>query len=137
LCRWHATYHWKVLDEGYNFALTSLGNPRAKWHLGASPVARHKVYYKGEGGGFTPSLGHGESCEFVFARGLFVHQKWSNYTLTNLLFGLCRSMWIIKLLVNLPIPHPEILAHPFTFEVLRTKEHTQFLLLPLSSPLDS
>jgi hypothetical protein len=23
-----------------------------KWHLGAGPVARHKVYYKGEGGGF-------------------------------------------------------------------------------------
>jgi hypothetical protein len=23
-----------------------------KWHLGAGPMARHKVYYKGEGGGF-------------------------------------------------------------------------------------
>jgi hypothetical protein len=20
-CKWHATYHWKSLDEGYNFAL--------------------------------------------------------------------------------------------------------------------
>jgi hypothetical protein len=29
-----------------------LGSPGTKWHLGAGPVARHKVYYKGEGGGF-------------------------------------------------------------------------------------
>jgi hypothetical protein len=20
VCRWHATYHWKALNEGYNFA---------------------------------------------------------------------------------------------------------------------
>jgi hypothetical protein len=39
-----------------------------------------------------PSPGHGESCESVFARGSFVHQKCSNSTLTNLLFGLCRSV---------------------------------------------
>jgi hypothetical protein len=29
-----------------------LGSPKKKWHLGSGPVARHKVYYKGEGGGF-------------------------------------------------------------------------------------
>jgi hypothetical protein len=29
-----------------------LGSPRTKWHLNASPVAMHKEYYKGEGGGF-------------------------------------------------------------------------------------
>jgi len=78
-CRWHATYHWKALDEGYNFAVDLIsikgmhiklwapkvtrvlvvgisglpfGNPRTKWHLGVSPVAKHKIYYKGEGGGF-------------------------------------------------------------------------------------
>jgi hypothetical protein len=77
--RWCATYNWKSLDEGYNFAsyLISigglhaklwgpkvarvptmrisglpLGSPETKWHLGVGPMARHKVYYKGEGGGF-------------------------------------------------------------------------------------
>jgi hypothetical protein len=29
-----------------------LGSLGTKWHLGAGLVARHKVYYKGEGGGF-------------------------------------------------------------------------------------
>jgi hypothetical protein len=32
----------------------------------------------------SPSSGHEESCESVFAHGLFVHQKCSNYALTNL-----------------------------------------------------
>jgi hypothetical protein len=29
-----------------------LGSPGTKWHLGAGPVARHREYYEGEGGGF-------------------------------------------------------------------------------------
>jgi len=80
-CRWHATYHWKSLEKCYNFSLDlisieglhaklwtpkvarvltmgilgfSFGSPRTKWHLGAGPVARHIIYYKGEGR---------ESCE--------------------------------------------------------------------------
>jgi hypothetical protein len=78
-CRWCATYHQKALHEGYNFALDlisiggvhtklwapkvagvstmgisglPLGSHKTKWHLGASLVARHMVYYKGEGGCF-------------------------------------------------------------------------------------
>ncbi len=79
MCKWCATYRWKVLDEAYNFVsyllsirglLTKLwapklvgvpilgnlglplGSPGTKCHLDAGPVASHKVYYKGEGGGF-------------------------------------------------------------------------------------
>ncbi len=29
-----------------------LGSPETKCHLGASPMAKHRVYYKGEGGDF-------------------------------------------------------------------------------------
>jgi hypothetical protein len=79
VCKWHVTYRWKDLDNGYNFAwnLTSIrrlhtklwalkvvgvstlgisrlpsGSLETKWHLGVGPVARHRVYYRGEGGGF-------------------------------------------------------------------------------------
>jgi len=72
-------YHWKALDEGYNFALNlisiealhtklwapkvakvislgisglPLGSPRTKCDLDVGIVERHKVYYKGEGDGF-------------------------------------------------------------------------------------
>jgi hypothetical protein len=34
--------------------------------------------------------------------------KCSNYVLTNLLFGLCRTMWVIELLVNIPSPISEL-----------------------------
>jgi hypothetical protein len=82
-CRWFMTYCWKDLDKGYKFVLDlilirglhtklwvpkviivpTLGilglpfeSPRTKWHLGADPNAKHKIYYKGEGGGF-PKFG--------------------------------------------------------------------------------
>jgi hypothetical protein len=29
-----------------------LGSPKTKCHLDVDPMARHRVYYKGEGGGF-------------------------------------------------------------------------------------
>jgi hypothetical protein len=78
-CKQHATYRWKYLNEGYNFAsdLISIrglhaklcapkivgvpvvgisrlpfGSPRTKNHLDVAPVESYKVYYKGEGGGF-------------------------------------------------------------------------------------
>jgi hypothetical protein len=77
--RWRATYRCKALDEGYNFVLDLIligglhaklwgpkvagvptlgisrlpfGNPGTKCHLDVGLVERHKVYYKGEGGGF-------------------------------------------------------------------------------------
>jgi hypothetical protein len=78
-CKWHTTYCWKALDKGYNFALdlisirglhTKLWGPKVvgvptlgisgppfgslgtKCHLDVGFMERHKVYYKGEGGGF-------------------------------------------------------------------------------------
>jgi len=84
-CRWRATYRWKVLNKGYNFALDLIsieglhtklwgpkvgtpakswesqlwgisglpfGNPGTKCHLDVGLMKRHKIYYKGEGGGF-------------------------------------------------------------------------------------
>jgi hypothetical protein len=77
--RKHATYRWKVLDKGYNFALnfTSIeglhkklwasklvevpisrimGLPtwesQEKHHLGVAPMASHREYYERKGGGF-------------------------------------------------------------------------------------
>ncbi len=64
MCRQYATYLWKALNEGYNFAsdCTSIrglvvklwGSKVAgeKSHLDVGPMERCKVYYKREGGGF-------------------------------------------------------------------------------------
>jgi len=78
-CRWHVTYHWKILNKEYNFVSNfisieglhaklwaskvigvpisrisrfQLGSPETKWHLGVGPMVRHIEYYKEEGGGF-------------------------------------------------------------------------------------
>ncbi len=78
MCRWRATYYWKALDKGYNFALDLIsirglntklwgpkvmgvptlgisglpfGSPGTKCHLDVGLMERHNVYYKGEGGG--------------------------------------------------------------------------------------
>jgi len=70
-----------------------------------------------------PSSNHGESCESMFACGSSMHQKFFNYALTNL-FGLCKSVWIIDMLVTCFSLHLGAPTRPSTFEVLRTREHT-------------
>jgi len=85
-------------------------------------MARHKKYYKGGRWWLTLSLGCGEFCEFMFTCASSVHQRCFNYALTNMLFGLCRSMSIIDLLVNLLSPHPRAQAHLSTLEVLQMRK---------------
>jgi hypothetical protein len=125
-CRWRAKYFWKALNEGYNFALNLIsiggahtklwapkvtrvptlgisgllfGSPKTKWHLGVGPVTRHRVYYKGKVVA-SPKFGPWW-VSWIHGYPRFIHApKCSNYTLTNLLFGLCRSMWLSELLVN-------------------------------------
>jgi hypothetical protein len=79
----------------------------------------------------------GESCKSVFARGSSMHQKCSNYALTNLLFNLCKSMWIIDPLVTHPSLHPRALARPSTPKVLQTRDRTPTLYPSIIFTLDS
>jgi hypothetical protein len=82
--RQRTTNCWKSLDEGYNFALDRIaieglqkklcalkiagvpvgeisglpcGSPGTKSHLDVASVESHRVYYKGEGGGFPQVRG--------------------------------------------------------------------------------
>ncbi len=81
-----------------------------------------------------PSLGRGESFESVFACGVSMHQKCSNYALTNLLFSLCRSVWIIELFITLPNPHPWAPTCPSTPKCCKPRNMPQLLILSLFSP---
>jgi len=62
----------------------------------------------------SPKCGLCEFYECMFAHGLSMHQKCSNYALTNLLFGLCKFVWIIDSLVILPSPYPGAPIGPST-----------------------
>jgi hypothetical protein len=60
---------------------------------------------------------------WIHVCSLVVHApKVSNYALTNLLFGLCRSVWIIDWLITLPSAHPKALARPSTPKMIWTRE---------------
>jgi hypothetical protein len=113
-----------------------LGIPGTKWHLGAGPVARHRVYYKGEGGGF-PQVWAMVSLVSLCLLVAFSAPKCSNYALTNLLFGLCKTVWVIELLVNLPNPISKLQHAPLPPKCYKLGSTSQLLLLPLFSPLDS
>jgi hypothetical protein len=63
--------------------------------------------------------------------------KCCNYTLTNLLFDLCRSIWVIELLINLPSPISKLQHALLPSKCCEPRNVPQFPLLPLSSPLDS
>jgi hypothetical protein len=120
MCRWRATYHWKTLDEGYNFALylisieglhaklwtpkvagvqalgisrLPLGSPRTKSHLDVAPVEWHKVYYKEEGGGFAQVRA---VVSFVCPSCPWVvlAPKVFQLCINHLVLVLCRFVWI-------------------------------------------
>jgi hypothetical protein len=122
MCRWLMTHCWKALDEGYNFALNlisiwglheKLWGPKAmgiptlmisglpsgssgtKCHLDMGLVERHRVYYKGEGGGF-PQVWAVMSLVSPSCLWLVLAPKVLQLCTNHLVLVLCRSMWVVK-----------------------------------------
>jgi hypothetical protein len=54
------------------------------FHFDVAPIVNHKIYYRIRGGGFSPSLGHGENYYlwFIYA------SLWFSLTPTACIFGL-------------------------------------------------
>ncbi len=122
MCRKHATYRWKVVDKGYNFALDliaiehlhvklcalkvvgvqtmgilglPLGSPETKSHLDVALVERCKVYYKGEGGGF-PQVRAVVSLVCSSYMWLVLAPKVLQLCTNHFVLVLCRSVWVIE-----------------------------------------
>jgi hypothetical protein len=95
-----------------------------KMTFGCRPSGQAQRILEGGRWWLPQSLSRGESCESMFVHGLLIHKKCSNYTLTNLLFGLCRFVWIIDSLVICFNLHPKALAHPFAPKMLRARKCT-------------
>jgi hypothetical protein len=120
--RWHATYRWKALDESYNFALdhTSIGGllaklwgskvagvpigkisglplgvPGEKSHLDVCSVASHRVYYKGEGGGF-PQVRAVVSLVCSCYPWLVLTPKVFQLCTNHFVWVMCRPVWVSK-----------------------------------------
>jgi hypothetical protein len=113
-CRWHATYNWKDFDEGYNFVLNlisieglhiklwgpkvtgipTLGISRQNAILDVGLMERHKVYYKGEGGGF-PQVQAMVSLMNPNCPWLILAPKVLQLCINHLVLVLCRSVWVV------------------------------------------
>jgi hypothetical protein len=119
-CRRLATYCWKALDQGYNFALDlvtieglhkklctlkvarvpaigisglPLGSPRTKSHLDVAPVERRRLYYKREGGGF-PQVQAVVILVSPNCPWLVLAPKVIQLCINHFVLVLCRSVWV-------------------------------------------
>ncbi len=97
---------YKVMD------VQSHGSPKTKRHLGVGPMARHKVHYKGEGGGFPQVLVVVNLVSLCLTMAHPCTKRHYISVLTNLLFGLCWSAWIIEPLVAHLSPISELQHTP-------------------------
>jgi len=135
MCRWRATHYWKALDKGYNFFLELISirglhaklwapkvtrvptlvilklpfeSPETKCHLDVGLVERHRVYYKGEGGGF-PQVQVVVSLVSLSCSWFVLTPKVLQLCTNHLMLVLWRFVRVLKL-VNSSSSHPRALA---------------------------
>ncbi len=132
MCRGRATYLWKVLETSIESKVYQKNYRHPKWW--ESQFRKFQNFWPGSlekndiwvqplwlvienniRGKFVISPKFGLWwILWVHACLLWVRApKMSNYALTNLLFDLCRSIWIIDLLVTCPSPHFKIPTCPY------------------------
>ncbi len=152
MCRWSATYHWKAFDKSYNFttnvtlieglhtklwtskvakipisriSILQLESPKTKCMLALWPGTKNTI--KGK---VMASLKSGPWW-ILWIHVSSVHQKCSNYALTNSVFGLCKSVWVIDLFVIFSSFHPGTPAWPFTPKCCERGKVSQLLIFLL------
>ncbi len=90
----HKVMHPKVMGVTVVGILgLPLGNPRTKWHLGVGPMAKQNHTIRGK----VVVSSKSKLWWILWIRvysWLVRASKCFNYALTNLLFSLCRSMWV-------------------------------------------
>jgi hypothetical protein len=158
-CRQRATYFWKALDKGYNFASNliairglhkklcalkvagvlvvrisglPLGRPKTKSHLDVAPVKSCRVYYKGEGGGF-PQVRVVVSLVCPNCPWLVLALKVLQLCTNHFVLVLCRSVWVSEACHFFLVPSQSSNTPLHPFIVLRTKEHAAIPCLLLFS----
>jgi len=117
-----ATYHWKALDESYNFASDCIairglfaklwgskvagvpfgaisglprGSPEKNSHLDVASVESCRVYYKGEGGGF-PQVRAVVSLVCPCCPWLVLTPRVLQLCTNHFVWVVCRPVWVTK-----------------------------------------
>jgi hypothetical protein len=147
-CKRRATYHWKVLDEGYIFALDlivigglhaklwgpkvvgvptmrisrlPLGSLGTKCHLDVVPMERRREYYKGEGGGF-PQVRVVVSLVNPSCSWLVLTPKVLQLCTNHLVLILCKSVWVIEACQFFLVPSRSSSMPFYPSKMLRSRE---------------
>jgi hypothetical protein len=154
-----ATRHWKALKESYNFALNLVliglysreiwppkvlglqpgtvsrlhfGSPGKKSHLDVGSVASHRIYYKGEGGGF-PQVRAMVSlvcpCCPWFVLTPMVLQLCTNH----FVWVVCRPMWVSEACQLFLVPSQSSNTPLYPSKCCELGSVLRLLLLPLFS----
>jgi hypothetical protein len=147
--RWRATYCWKVLDKGYNFALDlilivglqktlwapkiagvpslgisrlPLGSLGTKCHLDVAFVERHRVYYKGEGSGF-PQVRVVVSLVSSSYPWFVLTPKVLQLCTNHLVLVLCKPVWVVEACQFFLVPFRSFSTPFYPSKVLWAREH--------------
>jgi hypothetical protein len=163
VCRQRATYHWKNLNEGYNFAWDliaieglhrklyslkvtgvpivgisrlPLGSLGTKSHLDVAPMERRRVYYKGEGGGF-PQVQAVVNLVCRSCPWFVLTPKVLQLSTNHFVLVLCKSMWMGEACHFVLVSSRSSSTPFYPFIVLRVRERAPTPCLPLFSIWDS
>jgi hypothetical protein len=99
----------------------SLGSPKTKCHLDVGLMERHKVYYKGEGGGF-PQIRTMLSLLSPSCPWLVLTPKVFTLRINHLVLVLNRFVWVVETYQFFLVPSRNSSTPFYPSKVLRTKE---------------
>jgi hypothetical protein len=111
----------------------SFGSPGTKWHLDVGPMARHIVYYKGEGGGFPQvrvMMSLMSPCLPVACPSTKSAQTTPNQLIIWFV-QVCVNNWCLSFFL---VPIPELQHAPIPPKCYEPRSVPQLLTLLLSSP---
>jgi len=97
----------------------NFGTLRTKFHLDVGPMGSHKLYYKGEGGGF-PQVRAVVSFVNLSCSWFILAPKVFQLCTNHLMLVLCRSVWVACQFFLVPSWGSSTPLHPS--KVLRTRE---------------
>jgi hypothetical protein len=103
-----------------------LGNPGIKNHLDVGPVGSHRLYYKGESGGF-PQVRDVMSLVSSSCLWLVLTSKVFQLYTNHLVLVLCRPMWVCEACQFFLVPSWSSSMPLYPFEVPRAREHAPTL----------
>jgi hypothetical protein len=109
-----------------------LGIPRKKNHLDVGSMASHKVYYKGEGGGF-PQVRAVVSLVCPCCLWLVLAPKVLQLCINHFVWVVCRPMWVSEAYQLFLVPSRSSNTPLYPSKCCELRNVPRFLPLPLSS----